>query len=112
MNGTRTGMMAHASGQGLARAAARIAVVLLAGGIATAGADPAVFDLAGPTLEVEVTRNGTTLPAAQVPNLEVGDKVWMKADLSAAQSTHYLMVAVLLRGATNPPPSNWFHRCE
>src|SRR5579862_7853061 len=80
--------------------------------LAAAQADPAVFDLAGPTIELEVTRGGTTLPAAEVPNLMTGDRVWMKADLASGQSTHYLMVAALLRGATNPPPSKWFQRCE
>ena len=40
----------------------------------------APFDLAGPTLEVEVSRGGRTLPAAQVPNLATGDRLWMKAD--------------------------------
>src|ERR1700731_1156599 len=30
---------------------------------------PAPFDLAGPTLEVKVTRGSNTLPASQVPNL-------------------------------------------
>jgi hypothetical protein len=72
----------------------------------------APFDLAGPTLEVEVTRNGRTLPAAEVPNLAKGDRLWMKADLPAAASARYLMVAVFLRGATNPPPEDWFFACE
>ena len=75
-------------------------------------ADPAPFDLAGPTLEMEVTRGEITLPAARVPSLAAGDRLWLKADMPAQQSAHYLMVAVFLRGATNPPPSNWFVRCD
>jgi len=72
----------------------------------------APFDLAGPTLEIEVTRGGRTLPAAEVPNFAVGDRVSIKADLPAGGSAHYLMVAAFLRGATNPPPENWFFPCE
>jgi hypothetical protein len=75
-------------------------------------ARPAPFDLAGPTLEVEVTRGTRTLPAAEVPNLAAGDRVWLKADLPPGGSAHYLMVAAFLRGATNPPPTEWFSACE
>ncbi|HKD52902.1 MAG TPA: hypothetical protein VKB72_01675 [Steroidobacteraceae bacterium] len=75
-------------------------------------ARPAAFDLAGPTLEIEVTRGTRTLPAAEVPNLAVGDRVSLKADLPAGESAHYLMVAAFLRGATNPPPTDWFFSCE
>ena len=84
--------------------------VLLAIGLAHA--EPAAFDLAGPSIEVEVTRGSRSLPASQVPNLAVGDRVWIKADLSTGQSAHYLMVASFLRGATDPPPADWFSRCE
>jgi hypothetical protein len=75
-------------------------------------AAPAPFDLAGPVLEVNVTRAGVTLPASQVPNLAPGDQVWIKADLPATQSAHYLMVAAFLSGATNPPPESWFFQCK
>jgi hypothetical protein len=78
----------------------------------TSSVAAAPFDLAGPTLEVEVTRSGRTLPAAEVPNLASGDRIWMKADLPAGESARYLMVAVFLRGATNPPPEEWFFACE
>jgi hypothetical protein len=88
----------------------RLALGVIVAG--TAAADPAPFDLTGPTVEVEVTRAGATLPAAQVPNLQPGDRVWMKADLGDAQSAHYLMIASFLRGSTDPPPANWFFRCE
>src|ERR1700730_15309893 len=80
---------------------------------AAAHADPANFHLAGPSIELEVTRGAMTLPASQVPILAAGDRVWMKADLpTALQSAHYLMVAAFLRGSTNPPPANWFSRCQ
>jgi hypothetical protein len=73
---------------------------------------PAPFDLAGPVLEVKITRAGVTLPASQVPNLAPGDQIWIKADLPTTQSAHYLMVAAFLSGATNPPPENWFSQCK
>jgi hypothetical protein len=77
-----------------------------------ASADPAPFDLTGPTLDVTVTRGGKTLPISQVPNLVSGDRLWIKADLPTTQSAHYLMVLAVLRGSTNPPPNDWFFRCE
>ena len=71
-------------------------------------ADPARFDLAGPKVDVHVTRAGKTLPIAEVPNLQPGDKIWLHADLPPTQSIHYLLVAAFLRGTTNPPPDTWF----
>jgi hypothetical protein len=79
---------------------------------AAAHAAAAPFDLAGPTLEVKVTRGATTLPIAEVPNLAAGDRIWIKADLPPTQSAHYLLIAAFLNGATNPPPANWFYRCQ
>jgi hypothetical protein len=78
----------------------------------TGWAETAPFDLQGPKLVVTVTRNGVTLPISQVPNLAVGDQVSIKADLPDGQAAHYLMVLAFLRGATNPPPENWFYRSE
>lgn len=75
-------------------------------------ADPAPFDLAGPQLEVTVTRGSRTLPLSQVPNFSPGDRLAIKADLPSSQSARYLMVVVFLRGATNPPPPQWFLRCD
>jgi hypothetical protein len=75
-------------------------------------ADPAPFDLAGPKLEVKVVHAGKTLPISEVPNLSAGDQVSIKADLPPGQSAHYLLVAAFLRGATNPPPENWFFSSE
>jgi hypothetical protein len=83
-----------------------LAALLLAG--ATLHADPARFDLTGPKIDVHVTRAGRTLPIAQVPNLQPGDKIWLHPDLPPTQSIHYLLVAAFLRGTTNPPPDNWF----
>jgi len=77
-----------------------------------AWADPSPFDLAGPRLEVKVTRAGTTLPISEVPNLAAGDRVWIRADWPEGQAAHYLMVAAFLRGSTNPPPESWFFRQE
>jgi hypothetical protein len=93
-----------------ARLAATLVLVLLAPRAADPAAAP--FDLAGPTLEAEVTRGGRTLPIAQIPNLASGDRIAIKADLSPGASAHYLMVAAFLRGATNPPPEEWFFACE
>src|SRR5580704_7019217 len=75
-------------------------------------ADPARFDLVGPKVDVHVTRDGHTLPIAQVPNLQPGDKIWLHPDLPPTQSVHYLLIAAFLRGTTNPPPDNWFTRIE
>src|ERR1700723_2255974 len=74
----------------------------------TLHADPARFDLVGPKIDVHVTRNNRTLPIAQVPNLQPGDKIWLPPDLPPTQSIHSLLVAAFLRGTTNPPPDNWF----
>jgi hypothetical protein len=84
------------------------AVCLAAVAAVWAGSSP--FDLTGPTLEVKVTRGGKTLPIAEVPNLQAGDRVWIRADLPEAQAARYLMVAAFLRGSTNPPPAKWFFR--
>jgi len=77
-----------------------------------AHAAPAPFDLAGPNLEVTVTRGSASLPASEVPNLAVGDKILIKADLPPTQSAHYLMIAAFLTGSTNPPPEKWFFSCK
>jgi hypothetical protein len=58
-----------------------LAVAVCVMAVASAWADAAPFDLAGPKLEVKVTRAGKTLPVSEVPNLAAGDRVWIKADL-------------------------------
>ncbi len=75
-------------------------------------APSARFDLTGPKVEVQVTRGGQTLPIASVPNLQAGDQLRLHPDLPSSQSVRYLLVAVFLRGTTNPPPDNWFYRIE
>jgi hypothetical protein len=78
----------------------------------TGQAADARFDLIGPRIDVRVTRNGTTLPIAAVPNLQAGDKLWIHPDLPPTQSVKYLLICVFLRGNTNPPPDSWFIRIE
>jgi hypothetical protein len=79
---------------------------------AAAWGESAPFDLSGPNLEAQVTRGKTTLPISAVPNLQAGDGLWIRADLPATQSERYLMVVAFLRGATNPPPEDWFYSCK
>lgn len=79
---------------------------------AAAQAGPAPFDLAGPVLEVTITRGTQTLPISEVPNLAAGDRIWIKADLPPTQSSHYLLVSAFLSGSTNPPPASWFFPCK
>ncbi len=77
-----------------------------------ARADNASFDLIGPKFQVHVQRAGVTIPIAEVPNLQPGDRLWVHPDMPDTQAVHYLMVVVFLRGATNPPPESWFTRAE
>jgi len=70
------------------------------------------FDLVGPKVDVRVQRSGETLPIAQVPNLEAGDRLWIHPDLPESQSVRYVMIVAFLRGATNPPPDSWFTRVD
>jgi hypothetical protein len=70
------------------------------------------FDLVGPRIDIRITRAGITLPIAEVPNLQPGDKIWLHPDLPENQSAHYLLICAFLRGSTNPPPDNWFTRIE
>src|SRR5438067_9982545 len=74
--------------------------------------DTAAFDLSGPRIDVRVTRGAKTLPIAQVPNLQAGDRIWLRPDLPEDQSARYLLITVFLRGSTNPPPDNWFTKAE
>ena len=74
-------------------------------------AAPAPFDLTGPALEVSVSRGETTLPIAQAPHLDPGDRITLKADFPTTQSEHYLLILSFLRGPTNPPPKDWFFSC-
>jgi hypothetical protein len=66
--------------------------------------DKARFDLIGPKIDIRVTRGSATLPIAEVPSLQPGDKIWIKADLPPTQSNHLLLIVAFLRGTTNEPP--------
>src|SRR5215472_7229699 len=75
-------------------------------------ADSPAFDLAGPKVDVHVKRGDLTLSISQTPNLMPGDRLWVHPDLPESQSTHFVLVVAFLRGATNPPPNDWFTRVE
>ena len=77
-----------------------------------AAADAPAFDLAGPALRVTVEHAGARLPISQVPNLTEGDLLTVRSDLPPGQAAPYLLVTAFLRGATNPPPREWFARAE
>ena len=70
------------------------------------------FDLAGPMIDVRVTRGGVTLPISRVPNLQAGDQIWLHPEFPKDQAAHYLLIATFLRGTTNPPPDEWFTRID
>ena len=74
-------------------------------------ADPA-FDLTGPKVDVRVKRGTVTLPVGETPNLLPGDRLWIHPDLPESQSARYVLIVAFLRGATNPPPPEWFTRLE
>ena len=57
-------------------------------------------------------RGNKELPIAEVPNLQVGDRLWVHPAFPDNQSAHYLLIVAFLRGTTNPPPENWFTRIE
>jgi hypothetical protein len=61
---------------------------------------------------VKISRGEKTLPIAQVPNLQAGDRIWIHPDLPDDQSARYLLVVAFLRGSTNPPPDQWFIKAE
>ncbi len=90
-------------------ASALLALLLLP---ASARADNAAFDLAGPRIDMKVTRAGKPLPISEVPNLQPGDRLWIHPDFPENQSARYLLIVAFLRGSTNPPPENWFTRVE
>lgn len=75
-------------------------------------AEAAAFDLIGPRVEMKVSRDGKSLPIAEVANFQAGDRIWIHPDLPESQSVRYLMIVAFLRGSTNPPPDSWFTRAE
>ncbi|WP_298400782.1 hypothetical protein [Sphingobium sp.] len=86
-------------------------LALLASAPAVA-ADPAPFELMGPSLRVTVTRGKQSLPIAQVPSLSEGDLISVEADLPDDQGARFILVSAFLRGATNPPPKDWVRFAE
>ena len=80
--------------------------------VSFANCQTAAFDLAGPAVDVRVQRSGETLPISRVPNLMPGDRLWLHPQLPDSQSAHYVMIVAFLRGATNPPPPQWFTKVE
>jgi hypothetical protein len=87
-------------------------IVLMFGAPATTRADNNSFDLIGPRIEMKVTRKGKPLPVSEVANLQPGDRLWLHPDFPDDQSARYLLIVAFLRGATNPPPENWFIKAE
>lgn len=87
-----------------------IFIVFLA--VTSLHADNPAFDLTGPKVDVRVKRGEVTLPIAEVPNLVAGDRIWIHPDFPESQSAHYILIVAFLRGATNPPPPEWFTRVE
>src|SRR5436190_1118758 len=77
-----------------------------------ARAQAAAFDLTGPRVEMKVSRDGKSLPIAEVANFQTGDRIWIHPDFPESQSVKYLMIVAFLRGSTNPPPEEWFTRAE
>jgi len=75
-------------------------------------ADSPAFDLSGPKVDVHVKRGDVTLPIGQTPNLLPGDRLWIHPDFPESQSERYVLVVTFLRGATNPPPADWFTRVD
>ncbi len=75
-------------------------------------AESPAFDLMGPKVDVHVKRGDVTLPIGQTPSLLPGDRLWIHPDFPDSQSERYILVVAFLRGATNPPPTDWFTRVE
>ncbi len=87
-------------------------VVSVWGSIPAQGQAAPSFDLIGPKVDVRVKRGDVTLPVGQVPNLLPGDRLWIHPDFPDSQSTRFVLIVVFLRGATNPPPPEWFTRVD
>nr|WP_162849081.1 hypothetical protein [Sphingobium amiense] len=95
----------------------RLRHILMALALTVAGrplyaADPAPFELAGPTLRIIVTRGERTLPIGEVPSLAEGDRLSIAAQLPPDQGARFILVSAFLRGATNPPPKDWIAFAE
>jgi hypothetical protein len=75
-------------------------------------ADGHTFDLAGPRIDMNLTRNGKTFPISNVTDLLPGDQLWIRPEFPDGQSVRYLLIVAFLQGPTNPPPESWFTRTE
>ena len=75
-------------------------------------ADAPAFDLSGPKVDIHVKRGAVTLPIGEVPNLLAGDRIWIHPDFPESQTTRFVLIVAFLRGSTNQPPADWFHRVE
>jgi hypothetical protein len=87
-------------------------VLCLASSRVIHAADAPAFDLAGPKVDIHVKRGDATLPIGEVPNLLPGDRLWIHPDFPESQTTRFVLVVAFLRGTTNQPPADWFHRVE
>lgn len=87
-------------------------VFLTWGSTTVFGQSAPAFDLTGPKVDVHVKRGEVTLPIGQVPNLLPGDRLWIHPDFPESQSTRFVLIVAFLRGATNPPPAEWFTRVD
>src|ERR1700751_14702 len=90
-------------------------LLLFSGVLSVSGlahADSPAFDLTGPKVDVHVKRGEVTLPIGKVPNLLPGDRLWIHPDFPESQSTRFVLIVAFLRGATNPPPAEWFTRVD
>src|SRR5690606_7759525 len=114
-HGYRIGNMPLPNARHRRSARLRKSLGILAAGVmsgAAWAADPAPFELAGPSLRVSVTRGEVTLPIGQVPSLRAGDRLTVDADLPKDQGAHFILLSAFLRGATNPPPKDWIQSAE
>jgi hypothetical protein len=87
-------------------------VLLISRNTPAVGQTAPSFDLIGPKVDVHVKRGEITLPIGQVPNLLPGDRLWIHPDLPESQSTRFVLIVAFLRGATNPPPTEWLTRVD
>ncbi|SFP35391.1 hypothetical protein [Sphingomonas rubra] len=94
------------------RPSARLLALALLFSMAPARAQQNGFDLAGPGLSIAVRRGPAQLPLAAVPSLHGGDRLIVRADMPADNAGRYLVIVAFLRGATAPPPKDWFFHAE
>jgi hypothetical protein len=89
-----------------------LGLFLLSGAVLGLRADGPPFDLAGPRIEMKVSRDGKALPISNVSDLRAGDRLWIHPDFPSDQAVRYLLIVAFLKDPTNPPPENWFTRVE